>query len=166
HLALLAGPPPAVRVDASAGSFLPPALDALIQSGVVTRGADVLVAGADAADRLPALLVAPADPVLAGAANRNLERLGVPWRFGAPRRGTASVTGARLDEVNVSLRYALEPVAGASADTLATAGGAPWVVAGEGYVVVASPLETAATTLPLRASFVPWLGEILTQRLS
>ncbi len=166
YLALIAGPPPAVRVDATAGAFVPSALDALIQSGVVTRGDDVLVAAADAADRLPALLTAPADPVLVGAANRNLERLGVPWRFGSPRRGNVAVTGNRLDEVTVSLRYPLIPVAGASADTLATAGGAPWVVAGEGYTVVASPLETAATSLPLRAAFVPWLGEILAQRLS
>src|SRR5690606_23244300 len=165
YLALIAGPPPAVRVDATAGDFVPSALDALTQSGVVTRGDDVLVAGADAADRLPALLIAPSDPVLVGAANRNLERLGVPWRFGAPRRGSVAVTGSRLDEVTVSLRYPLEPVAGASSDTLATAGGAPWVVAGDGYVVVASPLEANATSLPLRAAFVPWVGEILAQRL-
>ncbi len=166
YLALIAGPPPAVRVDATAGAFVPSALDALIQSGVVTRGDDVLVAAADAADRLPALLIAPSDPVLVGAANRNLERLGVPWRFGAPRRGNVAVTGNRLDEVTVSLRYPLVPVAGAAADTLASAGGAPWVVAGEGYTVVASPLESAATSLPLKAAFVPWLGEILAQRLS
>ncbi len=166
HLALIVGPPPAVRVDATAGAFVPSALDALIQSGVVTRGDEVLVAGADAADRLPALLTAPADPVLVGAANRNLERLGVPWRYGTPRRGNVTVTGPRLDDVTASLRYPLVSVAGASSDTLATAGGAPWVVAGEGYVVVGSPLDVAATSLPLRAAFVPWLGELLAQRLS
>lgn len=166
HLALLAGPPPAVRVDATAGPFVPPALDALVQSGIVQRGDDAVIAAADAADRLPALLIAPSDPVRLGAANRNLERLGVPWRLGQPRRGSAEVTGERLAGVGASLRYQLQPVAGAVADTLASAGGAPWAVAGEGYVLVASPLEAAATTLPLRAAFVPWLGELLAQRLS
>jgi len=32
-------------------------------------------------------------------------------------------------------------------------------------VLVASPLEPDATTLPVRASFVPWLADVLAQRL-
>ncbi len=165
-LALWRGDPPAVRVDGSAGGFVAPALDALVQNGRATRGTTVVIAAADAADRLPALLVPPADPVRLGAANRNLERLGVPWRFGAPRRGAADVRGERLDEVAATLRYPLEPVGAAVGDTLAMAGGAPWSVAGEGWVLVASPLDPAATSLPLRAAFVPWLAEVLAQRLA
>src|SRR5690606_15701809 len=37
--------------------------------------------------------------------------------------------------------------------------------AGPGYVIAASPLTPDATTLPVRASFVPWLGGVLTERL-
>lgn len=166
HFALRAGAPPAVRVDMSAGSFVAPAFEALVQSGAVVRGADVVVAAADVADRLPALLIPPSDPVRVGAANRNLERLGVPWRLGPTRRGEAQVTGSRLEEVRTSSRHLLQPEAGAVADTLASVGGQPWAVAGDGYVLLGSPLDPAATTLPLRAAFVPWLGELLAQRLS
>ena len=197
HLAVRAGPPPAVRIDASAGSFVPPAVDALLLSGLVRRGSEVSIASADAADRLPALLVAPADPVRLGAANRNLERLGVPWRFAAPRRGSVALSLASSDgparepsaaagvaaggpppgsagtaadaawhDVGATLHYPLVPVAGAGGDTLVRAAGAPWAVAGDGFVLVGSPLLPDATTLPLRAAFVPWLGEVLGQRLS
>ena len=166
YFALWRGDPPAVRVDASAGTFVTPALDALVQSGRATRGTTVVVAAADVADRLPALLVPPADPVRLGAANRNLERLGVPWRFAAARRGTADVRGARLEGVTASLRYPLERAGQAPIDTLAVSGGELWAAAGEGYAIVASPLDPAATTLPLRAAFVPWFGEVLAQRLA
>lgn len=49
---------------------------------------------------------------------------------------------------------------------MARAGGAPWIVAGPGYVLVGSPLDARATTFPLAASFVPWLADVVTQRLS
>lgn len=166
YFAALVGPPPAVRVDASAGAFVPPAIDALVEAEVVARGADVVVASADVADRLPALLVAPADPARLGAANRNLERLGVPWRFGQPRRGNMGLDDERLEGASVALLYPLTPVAGAIADTLVLAGGALWAAAGDGYVILASPLDPSATTLPVRAAFVPWLGELLAQRLN
>lgn len=50
-------------------------------------------------------------------------------------------------------------------DTLATAGGSAWAVAGDGYVLIASPLDPDATDLPLRGAFVPWLLEALSRRL-
>ena len=53
----------------------------------------------------------------------------------------------------------------APSDTLATAGGEPWVVAGTGYVLIASRLDPAATQLPVRAPFVPWLADVLSLRL-
>jgi len=166
HFAALVGPPPSVRVDASAGAFVPPAIDALVQGEVVARGDDVVVASADIVDRLPALLVAPTDPARLGAANRNLERLGVPWRFGQPRRGNMVLDDERLEGASVSLLYPIVPVAGAVADTLLLAGGALWAVAGDGYAIIASPLDPSATSLPVRAAFVPWLGELLSQRLN
>lgn len=167
HFALWRGEPPAVRVDASAGTFVPPAIEALVQNGRASRGTDVVVAAADVADRLPALLLPPADPVRLGAANRNLERLGVPWRFGQPRRGAADVRGERLEGVTATLRHPLEPVGVPGAvDTIATSAGQPWAVAGDGYVLAASPLDPAATSLVVRAGFVPWLGDVLAQRLA
>jgi hypothetical protein len=53
----------------------------------------------------------------------------------------------------------------ARAETLATAGGEPWIVAGDGYVLVASPIDPQFTNLPLRAAFLPWLAGALAQRL-
>jgi hypothetical protein len=134
----------------------------------VTRGTDVVIAGAEAA-RKPAVLFAPADPVQLGAANRALQRAGIPWRFGAPRNGPAPVRGNGLDGVTASKWYALEPVAAgadaAATDTLARAGGDAWAVAGDGYVLVASPLTAEATDLPLRAAWVPWIGAAISDRL-
>jgi hypothetical protein len=150
------------------------------------------VSGADAAGvRLPVLLTAPLDPVRIGEANRTLPRLGIPWRFGAIARNlvlarAASSDGAPLDTnatsvsvfegTPVRLRYPLVYSPGGSAsatnsstpaipDTLATAGGSAWAVAGEGYVLIGSPLEPDATELPLRAAFVPWVLEALSRRL-
>jgi len=162
------GPAPAVVADAGAGPFARTAVDALVQEGRVTRGADVVIAGAEAA-RKPAVLFAPADPVQLGAANRALQRAGIPWRFGAARSGPAPVRGTGLDGVTATRWYALEPVAaGADAapvDTLARAGGDAWAVAGDGYVLIASPLTAEATDLPLRAAWVPWIGTAISDRL-
>lgn len=165
------GAPGAVAIDASAGPFVRSAVDALVENERLRRGSDVSIVSADRATTLPALLIAPADPVRASAANRTLERLGVPWRFGTARRESAAI---RVDTLAVpgmegavaTFRYPLEPTGAASADTLATAGGAPWIVAGDRYVIVASPLDPAATTFPVRAGFVPWLGDVVSQRLS
>ncbi len=88
------------------GPFVRTAVDALVQSDRLRLGADAAIAPADALTRLPALIVAPADPVRVGAANRALERLNVPWRFGAAKRETgtvrepASVTSKLLDGVD------------------------------------------------------------------
>jgi hypothetical protein len=65
--------------------------------------------------------------------------------------------------------YAIEPRGAqeqGSIDTVAKVGGDPWAVAGDGYVLVASPLTTEGTDLPLRASWVPWLGSAIADRLA
>lgn len=172
--ALWVGPAPAVSVDPAAGPFVSTAVTALVQSGRArTGGADaVALMSAENLERLPALVVAPSDPVRVGAANRALERAGVPWRFGAPRRGEATLRGAPalvtpLAGVATSLRYALvRQPSDAPADTLVLAGADPWIVAGEGYVIVASPLVPEATSLPVRAPFAPLLDELVAQRLA
>jgi hypothetical protein len=172
HFAVWIGPAPAVRVAPSAGIFVASAVDALVGAERITTGSDVMVVPVDEATTLPALLLAPSDPVRTGAANRALERLGIPWRLGPPRRGesAARVGGSSAADstggVSVSYRYSLSRVSGARSDTLATTAGEPWVVSGARYVLMASPIDPEATTFPVRASFVPWLGDLFSQRLS
>lgn len=162
------GPAPAVAADPGVGAFARSAVDALVQEGRVTRGTEVVIGGAEVARR-PAVLFAPTDPVQLGAANRALQRAGIPWRFGAARTGPAPVRGAGLDGVSAVRWYALEPLPSgaevAAVDTLARAGGDAWAVAGDGYVLVASPLTADATDLPLRAAWVPWIGAAISDRL-
>ena len=160
------GPAPLTLLDPSAGPFIRNAMDALVSSGRAQPGNDIIVASADATPKLPAILLAPSAPVRLGAANRALERLGVPWRFGLLRRGDGTVRGERMEGVTVSSRYALVQQAGAASETLSVAGGEPWIVAGPGYVLVGSPLDPSSTTFPIRAGFVPWLGDVLAQRLA
>ncbi|MDQ3698355.1 MAG: VWA domain-containing protein [Gemmatimonadota bacterium] len=170
HFGLWIGPAPAVTAHPAAGQFVASAVDALVQAGRLTVGGAIAVVPADEATRRPALLLAPADPVRLGAANRALERLDIPWRFGAPRRGESIVrtsgAGTALGSVNVALRYPLLPRPGLPADTLATVAGEPWIVRGDGFVIVGSPMAPEATTLPIRAAFVPWLGEMITVGLA
>lgn len=160
------GAAPRVRPDPAAGAFLRTAVDALVQDQRVTLGDDIMLGAADGTSRLPALLLAPSDPSRLGAANRALERLGLPWRFGQPKRDETVVRGDRFEGVRATLRYPLVAQGGAVADTLAVAGGDAWIVAGDRYVIVASPLDQTATDLPLRAAFVPWLGDAIAQRLA
>ena len=164
--AFWAGPAPSITADVSAGSFVTTALGVLVAEGRATTGAAVHVAAADAVPALPALIVPPADPLRLGAANRALERLGVPWRFGAVTRAPVVAQGALVDGAAVTERYELHHTRAGAADTLATAGGAPWIVAGPGYVLVGSRLDPAATALPVRAAFVPWLEGVTSQALA
>jgi hypothetical protein len=171
YFAVWIGPPPGVRVSPSAGLFVASAVDALVGAERVTTGSDVTVVPADEASALPALILAPRDPVRLGAANRALERLDIPWRLGSPRRAESSARfegGAAADSVervSVALRYALTRGAGPYSDTLATTAGEPWIVSGPGYVLIGSPIDPDATNFPVRASFVPWLGDMFSQRL-
>jgi len=172
YFAAWIGTAPAVAIDPSLGPFVRTAADALVQSDRLRLGNGAAVVSADALARLPAFIVAPSDPVRVGAANRALERAGVPWRFGAVRRegGTvrepASVQAKLLEGATVSMRYPLTPAGDPAADTLARIGADPWVVSGDRYVIVASPLDPTATDLPIRAGFLPWLAEMVSQRLA
>lgn len=176
HFAVWIGPPPGVAVSPNAGPFVRSAIDVLKGSGRVADGRDIAIVPGDELSTLPALIIAPGDPVRVGAANRALERAGIPWRFGAPHRGVVAIASARdsarsdstqgaFVDVSATLRYELVPQAGADADTLARVGQEPWIVAGPRYAIVASPIDPAATTFPVRAAFVPWLATVLTERL-
>ena len=157
-------------------------------AGLSSEGvARVTVSGAEAGGlSSPVLLIAPSDPLRVGDANRTLARLNIPWRFGAVQHDTVVTRGATqttrtaadsaLEGARVMLRYpltAVAPTISASSpstaalhvDTLAMAGGAPWAVAGAGYVLIASPLIPTATDLPIRPGFVPWLFGVVAMRL-
>lgn len=170
HFAVVIGSPPGIRVGAGVGPFVASGVDALAQSGRVAIGSELSILTADNLESLPALILPPSDPVRIGAANRALERAGVPWRFGAARRGPGRVRSphdARWDSAQVLIhwRFALVPTRVESADTLATVDGEPWIVAGERFVMIGSAIEPGATSLPIRAAFIPWLGDVLTQDL-
>jgi Aerotolerance regulator N-terminal len=170
HFAVWIGAPPTVAVDSGVGPFMRDALTTLEATGRATGGAGgIEIVTADRLDHLPALILAPSDPVRVGAGNRALERAGVPWRYGAAVRAPGdlrAVAGVAVgDDVTVSMRYALEPHGAAASDTIARAGGAAWAVGGPGYVMLASPVDPSATSLPIRASFVPWIADLLAQRL-
>jgi hypothetical protein len=162
------GSAPAVVAEAGAGAFARTAVDALAQEGRVAHGTEIAITGAESARR-PAVLFAPLDPVQLGAANRALERAGVPWKYGSARAGPTAVHGPGLSGITATRWYSLEPrgsLEPGTVDTLARAGSDPWAVAGDGYVLVASPLMADATDLPLRASWVPWLGTVIADHLS
>ena len=173
HFAVWIGPAPGAVVSPGAGVFVKNAVDVLRASGRVAEGRDIGVVSADELTSTPALIIAPADPVRLGAANRALEHAGIPWRFGSRRSAPGTVRGSSggvggsgaFDGVTVAMRYDLVAQAGAVSDTLATVGSDAWMVAGPRYVVVGSPLVPDATNFPVRASFVPWLGAAMTERL-
>lgn len=165
YFAAWIGPAPGVSASPSSGPFVKSALDVLRSTERVVDGHDIEIVGADELSNLPALITAPVDPVRIGVANRALERAGIPWRFGARRTGESTVRGAGFEGVTLSSRYDLVAQAGAAAETLAVVGRDAWIVAGPRYVLVGSPLIADATTLPVRATFVPWLGSVLTERL-
>ena len=173
HFAAHVGEPPAITVDAASGPFLRGAGEALVQAARARRGEGVLLASAERA-RKPGLLFAPSDPLRIADANRALERAAIPWRFGERRLGPAPLRGQSVDGATAQSWYVLERVpsngpasdgTSTRSDTLARVGGAPWAVAGEGYVLVASAAEATATDLPVRAAFLPWLDDIIAQRL-
>jgi hypothetical protein len=165
HFAVWIGAPPVVSVDPAVGPFVSTAVATLLADGRAAQGAGIRIAPADQATALPALLLAPSDPLRLGAANRALARLGIPWRFGASMVAPTLAHATRLEGVSIARHYRLVPQGAATSDTVATANGDPWIVAGDGYLLVASPIDPQYTNLPLRAAFLPWLADVLGQRL-
>jgi len=166
YFATMVGAAPSVAATPGAGEFVTTALETLRGSSRIVPGNAIAIGPADEIASLPAVILAPSDPVRLGAANRALERLGVPWRFGTRRAQTADATLAGTGRVGVMERYELNAQSGAIADTVGMVGREPWVVAGTRYVIVASPLSAAATSLPVQAGFVPWLAETIADRVT
>lgn len=168
---IVVGGAPVVRE--SAGEFAAAAVAALRENGRVRSSGDVTVGVAPAAAvaALPALIVPPADAGGLAAANAALARLDVPWRFAAEQRGSQLVRGSgdvlRGDSaIRVTRWFPLVAQPGATGDTIAQVGGAVWMVRGPRWIVVGSSLDPASTTLPVRATFVPWLADAISNLAS
>lgn len=172
YFAVRVGPAPRVEALPGAGPFVRSALDVLRSDGRVAAGRAIAVAAADelAGGARPALVTAPASAAQLGAANQALARRGIPWRFGAALAHGAAVGDSLLRGVAVRAGHALVATEPSVADTVASVGGLPWVVAGSAggmpYVLVGSPILPDATDLPVRAAFVPWLALQLGGRLA
>lgn len=168
---IVIGASPAVR-DA-AGEFASAALAALRESGRVRASGPVTVSVAPAASvtALPALILPPTDAGGLAGANAALERLGVPWRFGAEQRGTQVVRSSGGDlrgdtAIRVTQWFPLIAQPNAIGDTVAQVGSAVWMVRGPRWIVLGSALAPTSTTLPVRASFVPWLADAISNLAS
>lgn len=166
HFAVHVGEAPALSAEPD-NAFLREAVASLVQSGRASLGNAVFIGSAERARR-PAVLFAPRDPLQVADANRALARAGIPWRFGARRSGPAPLRGADLEGATATIWFTLEQAGTGTArvDTLARVGSAPWAIAGEGYVLVASAADAEATDLLLRAGFVPWLDRLVSERLT
>lgn len=164
HFAVHVGDAPALAAD-PASPFLREAVASLVQSGRARSGGSILLGSAERARR-PGVFFAPSDPLHVADANRALTRAGIAWKFGMRRTGTAPLRGDEMDGATATTWYALEPTSSESADTLARVAAAAWAVAGDGYVLVASPPDAASTDLLIRAAFVPWLDRLIAERLT
>lgn len=164
HFAVHVGDAPAIAAD-PASPFLREAVATLIASGRARAGSQVFIGTALSARR-PGVVFAPTDPLEMAAANRALTRAGIPWRYAARRQGPAPLRGVSLDGATAAQWFALEPLAGATADTIARVGSDAWAVAGADYVLVASAADDRATDLTVRAAFVPWLDLLISERLA
>jgi hypothetical protein len=134
--------------------------DVLEASGRLRRGSELSLGVLGPG---PSIVIPPADPAALGALNRQLERRGAAWRFGAPVLSPGvSDSGALTGREQVSRRYALEPLRpGAAQGIAATVGGAPWVVRTGDVVLVGSRLDPAWTSLPLSARFVSFMDAVI-----
>lgn len=173
-------PPPAVALTGDAGVFVASALDVLVDAGRAATAspsaADILLApagaGMDAAPGARRVVLAPADPALLPAVNRRLADAGLSWRFrsdeGGGEAGVAeNAVPVDLESVRVRERYLLEAPAGAAGTVLARlSDGSPWIVAVEGarapVLLVGSPLDDRASTLPVDAAMVPLVEWMVT----
>jgi hypothetical protein len=175
-------PAPTVSVGGAPGVFVAEALAVLEGASrartTTPETADLVVAtaGEGLERRSPtgaALVVPPSDPTLLPALNRRLVDAGIPWRYEpATSSGEAELSGsvlpAPLEGVRARRWYdvALAGDPPAPTRTLAEVSSSPWAVegrdgAGRRYLLLASPLDAGATTLPVSTGmlrFVDWVS--------
>ncbi|MES3036159.1 MAG: VWA domain-containing protein [Gemmatimonadota bacterium] len=168
---IVVGGAPAVRE--SAGEFVAAAVASLRENGRVRASGDVMVtvAPAPSVAALPALILPPADAGGVAAANASLASLGIPWRFAAEQRGAQVVRSTQADlrgdtTIRVTQWFPLVAQPNAVGDTIARVGDAVWMVRGPKWIVLGSALDPASTSLPVRATFVPWLADAISNLAS
>lgn len=179
--AFRARPAPTLAVRGVPGDFVGQAVEVLREAGRVAtpaggRAPDLLLAvegqGLDAAGSGGAVLVLPpTDAAVLPALNRRLAEAGIPWRYArGTDGGEAPLAGLDLPEPLQEVRarrwyaLALDGTPATPPNTLAQVAGRPWAVEGETasglrYLLLASPLDEASTTLPVSAEmvrFVDW----------
>jgi hypothetical protein len=188
YFAVRVAPPPTVALEGAA-PFLDHGLESLAAAGRIRRGpaetATILVsAGGTGAERRPpgrdVVVMPPLAAAELPAANRALQAAGIPVRY-EPLAATGQARFA-TDDLDPELARLLQPVgvtvhhrlAGAEAAgrvLLRLAGGEPWAVLGERdaggrYVLLASPLEPAATELPATPAMLPLLDMLVARWLA
>lgn len=175
-------PPPRVTLT-RATPFVSEALDVLSSAGRVrTIGgpaeADVVVApagiGSEAAGvSASAVILPPESPLELPALNRRLATLGINWRYEQKpesgelqfaRAGTADDLVRSLASVRVMQSYRLVPLTSAHGDSvvLRLTDNSAWAVRGSRarggrFILIASPLNLQATTLPTSPAMIPLL---------
>jgi hypothetical protein len=175
-------PPPVVTLGETL-PFLDDALDVLAEAGRISRSgatADVAIlpaaTGAESRGSATSLVILPPTSATElAAANRRIAAAGVPWRYEAPASGETRFAAADGDPLLRSLSDArLRQVygltrSGAGADSvlLRTTDGGAWAVRGTRntggtFVMIASPLTDAASTIPTSAAMLPLLDRIAT----
>lgn len=158
---LRVAPPATVRWD-PADRFVSAALEVLIESRRLGSGSGVTIGSLGPG---ASIVTPPGDAALVGALNRSLAARGIDWRFGAlnvePAR-TDSGAPLLVEPVAVTRRHRLE-AAGSRVDTLITVNGDPWLVRSGDVLLLGSRLDPEWTSLPLTASFVPFLDALATR---
>jgi hypothetical protein len=176
-------PPPRVALT-RATPFVAEALAVLADARRIERttsNGDVMIApagfGTEAAGVSGGVVViAPESPLELPAANRRLAALGINWRFEqAPASGELKFANAgsgdelsrALAAVRVTQLYRLAPSGASAQDSvmLRLENGMPWAVRGARarggrFVLLASPLTIAATTLPTSTGMIPLLDRL------
>jgi len=182
HFAAAVRPAPRVLVRGEPGRFVREALEVLREAERIREAspetATLLLAsdgvGIDDGTGSATVVLPPDDPALLPAANRRLGEAGIPWRYAVdPGRGETDLRPEDLplplEAVVVHRAYLLEPV-GEGAERARVRvrrnSGEPWLVTdGEAqlpYLLLASPLNPDATTLPLRTEMLPFVEWIVT----
>ena len=170
--------PPLAALAGQAPFFVREAMAVLAESERVSLAAPgsaaVLVsAGGEGleSDGRRAVVFPLADAALLPALNRRLAEAGIPFRYAEAGVGAGTLRVAEhalpvdLAEIQVRRRFAVEPagaepVPGSSRVLAELSNGDPWVLAGAApqgrdYVLIASPLDEASTSLPVSAAMLP-----------
>jgi hypothetical protein len=183
HFALRVVPPLGVAVSAPA-EFLENAL-AVLEGGrrlrtVPLQTAEIAILPAaigleSLAPQRTAAVLPPEDALELPAVNRRLAAAGIPWQYEAPvSTGEARLRPTAADPLLGPLEQAwvrthfplLATGAGADSVLIEMQDGTPWAVRGvraEGgaYVLLASPMNETATTLPTTPALLPLLDRML-----